>query len=408
MSLKVGLLGGSLCLSAAGALILWHRLMTPQHLESPLPGEAHLYRWRHGHIFYSVSGPEEAPPLIVWHAPGLAASAYEMRRLVAVLGEHYRVYAPDLAGFGLSDRPALPYSGALYAELAGDFLRDVVGKPAILLARGLSCLYAVSAASAAPELCSGLILLSPPEQRTPAAGPLPLPGAPLARLPLLGLFIYCLLTTRVVLRWLLAVDSSAEAADLDYLYATSHQFGAEHAPRAWLAGQLGLDMSTLQRSRLPEQVLIVGRGQAAGRTSPQGSSLLRLEQARILALEDHSYSVSQEIAQALLTQLKDWQTRSAPELELASEPALQDQPLPQPANETATQSATVPTAEEQAGTPEPAQTGARSPIEAYCVKCRQKTSMLEAREVTMKNGRPALQGVCALCGSRLYRIGRLA
>jgi len=41
---------------------------------------------------------------------------------------------------------------------------------------------------------------------------------------------------------------------------------------------------------------------------------------------------------------------------------------------------------------------------AYCVKCRQKTPMKDAQEVKMKNGRPAMKGVCATCGTGVYKI----
>ena len=42
--------------------------------------------------------------------------------------------------------------------------------------------------------------------------------------------------------------------------------------------------------------------------------------------------------------------------------------------------------------------------EAYCVKCKAKKEMAKAQEVTMKNGRPAMQGVCPDCGTKLFRI----
>jgi len=40
----------------------------------------------------------------------------------------------------------------------------------------------------------------------------------------------------------------------------------------------------------------------------------------------------------------------------------------------------------------------------YCVKCRQKTEMVDAKNVTMKNGRPAMKGKCAKCGTGMYKI----
>ncbi|MEM0288023.1 MAG: DUF5679 domain-containing protein [Nitrososphaerota archaeon] len=42
--------------------------------------------------------------------------------------------------------------------------------------------------------------------------------------------------------------------------------------------------------------------------------------------------------------------------------------------------------------------------EAYCVKCRAKVEIKDPKEVTMKNGRKALQGSCPKCGTKLFRI----
>lgn len=43
-------------------------------------------------------------------------------------------------------------------------------------------------------------------------------------------------------------------------------------------------------------------------------------------------------------------------------------------------------------------------MQAYCVKCRSKKEMASAQEVTMKNGRKAMKGKCATCGTGMYRI----
>lgn len=43
-------------------------------------------------------------------------------------------------------------------------------------------------------------------------------------------------------------------------------------------------------------------------------------------------------------------------------------------------------------------------MQAYCVKCKKKTEIKEAQEVTMKNGRKAVKGKCPTCGTGLYRI----
>ena len=47
-------------------------------------------------------------------------------------------------------------------------------------------------------------------------------------------------------------------------------------------------------------------------------------------------------------------------------------------------------------------------MQAYCMKCRTKREMKDAKAITMKNGRPATQGVCPVCGTKMFRIGRSA
>lgn len=44
-------------------------------------------------------------------------------------------------------------------------------------------------------------------------------------------------------------------------------------------------------------------------------------------------------------------------------------------------------------------------MEAYCVKCKQKREMKDAKQVTMKNGKTAMSGSCPSCGTKMFRIG---
>ena len=47
-------------------------------------------------------------------------------------------------------------------------------------------------------------------------------------------------------------------------------------------------------------------------------------------------------------------------------------------------------------------------MEAYCVKCRSKREISNPQSITMKNGKPATQGVCPTCGTKVFRIGAIA
>ena len=143
----------------AGVVALRHMLVTPQPLDSPLPGEAHLYRWKRGYIYYKVAGEQHAPPMVLLHTPELAGSSYVMLGIMAPLAAHYRVFAPDLLGFGLSDRPDISYTADLYTELLHDFLMDVVKEPATIVASHLACNYAISVAANSPELCARLVFI---------------------------------------------------------------------------------------------------------------------------------------------------------------------------------------------------------------------------------------------------------
>ena len=45
-------------------------------------------------------------------------------------------------------------------------------------------------------------------------------------------------------------------------------------------------------------------------------------------------------------------------------------------------------------------------VEGYCVKCRSKKEIKNAKQITMKNGRPATEGVCPDCGTKIFKIGK--
>jgi hypothetical protein len=42
----------------------------------------------------------------------------------------------------------------------------------------------------------------------------------------------------------------------------------------------------------------------------------------------------------------------------------------------------------------------------YCMKCRAKEEMKDAKGITTRNGKPATQGICPTCGTKMFRIGK--
>ena len=54
----------------------------------------------------------------------------------------------------------------------------------------------------------------------------------------------------------------------------------------------------------------------------------------------------------------------------------------------------------------PTPKSSEAPITAYCMKCHAKTEIKDPKAITMKTGKPATEGTCQKCGTRVFRIGK--
>ena len=54
-------------------------------------------------VFYRYAGPQDAPPILLLH--GFPSSSHQFRHLIPLLAKNFRVYAPDLPGFGFTNVP---------------------------------------------------------------------------------------------------------------------------------------------------------------------------------------------------------------------------------------------------------------------------------------------------------------
>ena len=77
-------------------------------------------------------GRRGKPKLVLIH--GFGASVYHFRNQLAVLGRDYRVFAFDMVGLGLSDKPLVDYHAELWRDQALAFVEEVVMKKMINLA----------------------------------------------------------------------------------------------------------------------------------------------------------------------------------------------------------------------------------------------------------------------------------
>src|SRR5687768_10735314 len=136
--------------------------------DSALGGEAKLFTWKYGQIFYKEAGVNNPGlPIVFIHGIDAGVSSFMWRKNFDELAQNFRVLAFDLFGFGFSDKPpAAPYSADLYVELISDFIREVAGGRANVVASSLGASYAVRVADEHPELIDALILNAPPGNDT--------------------------------------------------------------------------------------------------------------------------------------------------------------------------------------------------------------------------------------------------
>ncbi len=273
MKLTGKLLTAGLAIGGAlGALTLLNRLTISQagQLETALIGEERRYPWKYGDIYYQVKGAREATPLVLIHSLAPGASSYEWRKNIDSLAGHFRVCTIDLLGFGGSDRPAMDYSAEIYTDLIGDFLKEVVGKPAIVIAHGLSSAYVVTCAYRRPQLFEKLVLISPPttllEEHIQDIATTALKMV--VNLPILGEFIYNLKTSRHALQDYYdrqGYHNPGLITDqlIDYIFTSAHQENSQYPTLALLSKELTVDIhEALSRLRTPV-VAVWGREEEA-------------------------------------------------------------------------------------------------------------------------------------------------
>ena len=118
------------------------------------------YNWRFGKVYYKKKG--HGSPVLLIHDLTVYSSAYEWNKVVNELAETRTVYAIDLLGCGRSEKPRITYTNYLYVQLIADFIKNVIGEKADVIASGYSGSFTVLASYTNPEFISKIILINPP------------------------------------------------------------------------------------------------------------------------------------------------------------------------------------------------------------------------------------------------------
>ncbi len=305
-----------------GALAVINQLIArnAQDTFSILSGESRHYPWIEGDIFYKVRG--QGQPLVLVHGIYAGASAFEWRKNFEALSEHFRVYAPDLLGFGLSSRPRLDYTAYTYIQCLIDFVREVAGgaeHPVHIVASSLSAAHLIQAAFQRPKLFERLVLIEP-------TGIYKLHEEPnlaqrtfywLLRTPILGTSVYNIIASRAGIRYYLTqqvyLTPEAVTPDLvDYYYTTAHQPGAQYAPLSFITGYLNLNIEEAF-ARLTQPTLIIWGNQAKVTPVEDAYTFQRLNPHAQLEIIDSSCMLPHEEQAGIFNQkVIQWLRQEAP------------------------------------------------------------------------------------------------
>jgi pimeloyl-ACP methyl ester carboxylesterase len=253
----MGAIGGGI-----GGLALYNRRLERSGGEIParLGGQKRRYRWGDWDLAYSVAG--EGEPLLLVHGVYAGASSFEFRKNFRELSRSFRVYALDLLGCGMSERPKRRYGPEDVASQVEDFVREEIGGPAHLVASSLSAALVVPAAVRSPRFFKKLVLICPT-----GYGTLDRPSGRLGdviyglfRSPVLGNTLYHVIVSRWGLRYYLKgmtyEDPGLVTEDLiDDYYRTSHRSGARYVVAAFVSGKLNLGVADLWQ-RVPHRTLL--------------------------------------------------------------------------------------------------------------------------------------------------------
>lgn len=232
----------------------------PTHYE-----ELFYFPWREGHVAYHVKGTGH--PVLLVHSIGTGASSFEWRKNIDALAEEYKVYAIDLLGFGLSDKPNISYSPETYIELLKDFILHVVQQSVHLVASSFSAAYAIKLAYSQPRLVKQMILICPSgldqTQKTKEIGYAQIARQAALSVPILNTSLYHLVASRMNISSFLSnysyVHEENLTTDIIENYYSSAHYGGRNAGlaiNAFLKGELDIQIED-EWGKLQQPCLLV-------------------------------------------------------------------------------------------------------------------------------------------------------
>jgi len=271
---RVELLRYSIGAGIVGAGLLALRYALRPATKTPLPDTispaifaTRVFPTSQGQVVYHESGSGD--PLLFIHGISLGASSYLWSKIYPRFAATHHVFAPDLVGFGESERPDRALSAADHVRSLAEFIRGVCGgRLPILIGSDLGAGFCALLATQHPDLVSRLLLLMPTGLREFGHDRLP-PGIAFAsRLPGLNGFLYRnYLARRTSVRGWLENHGFADPARLteemvDVYTTCAQQAGADHAILHFLSGSYHFDLEA-RLPLIPHPTTLLWAAQAA-------------------------------------------------------------------------------------------------------------------------------------------------
>ncbi len=210
-------------------------------------------------LSYYVAG--DGDPVLLVHSINAAASVYEVKPVFDDLATSYRVYAPDLPGFGFSDRSDRHYSVELYTNAIRDMLTVIdEQQPVHVLGLSLSSEFVARQASRTPDRFRSVALVTPTGFNRGADRLRDVEGSNrsnafsvgLVSIPGLRSGLFRLLARPATVRYFLKRTFGTTVIDdglARYCALTASQPGAMYAPLAFLSARLfSKDIRTIYES----------------------------------------------------------------------------------------------------------------------------------------------------------------
>lgn len=110
-------------------------------------------------VHYELTGPEDAPPVVLVHGFGSSTRVWGL--LAADLARDHRVLALDLKGFGQSSRYAGRYDRRAHAEVVLAVMDEAGIRRADLVAHSMGSAVSLTVADLAPSRVGRLVLVGP-------------------------------------------------------------------------------------------------------------------------------------------------------------------------------------------------------------------------------------------------------